>query len=154
MRAPWRGFVTGLLSLPIRLLEACPCTGTTKPAEVDAVSTELMVTRKAIPNWPPPMQQAWTETKAHFLGSQRRGSATSSVRSKAINKSLISFFACSSTSAQKNRSESTQPTQHNLLSYPAARVFVAESRGAYISGSRRQGLLRWLAGWLHGTRTV
>ena len=57
-------FVTGLLSLPIRLLEACPCTGTTKPAkEIDSVSTEMMVTCKARLKWPPSMQQAWTGTK-------------------------------------------------------------------------------------------
>lgn len=37
--------------------------------------------------------------ETHFFGSHCRGSATRSVLSNAMRRSLISFFACSSTSA-------------------------------------------------------
>ena len=56
--------------------------------------------------------------RAHFLGSQRRGSATSSVRSYLTRTSLISFFACSSTSAQTRTATSTNCHHH----YSSARA--------------------------------
>ena len=91
----------------VGFLEARTRAGPTKPAQQPRVSLwpwpsmvaqvlSSMPSESTKAKRLPRVQQGW----AHFLGSQRRGSATSSVRSYLTSTSLISFFACSSTSAQ------------------------------------------------------
>lgn len=59
------------------------------------------------------------DRQTHFLGSQRRGSATSSVRSYCSSRSLISRFDCSSTTAggiqNVGKQQSFQRSAHESL---------------------------------------